>query len=534
MIAALHKPARALAALCLMAGFPLTAGALEVTGGFTGWWDQPDQENHGVIVHVSGANSGQKTGAAFWAVFDNEGNPTWFLAQGPIVGDTIEGDLFRVEGPTFLEPFDPASDNVEQVGTMNIQFDSCGSGNVDFNTPQVVVGTGGFRIQRISQSFGTTCSGGVSDDIPPGTLPEEFRTFFDNTGVAPAASGYMDYEQRPDRVDFKVEVEDLPVGDYELVVGGTSRATIEVLDMAGGGTEGEVEFRSPVEPGKLLLDFDPRGQIVDVVQGGSVYLTGQAPDQGTPPGDGGDGDTNPPPFGNGELEVDLVNSGVYPAGSGDAEVEQRSDRVEFDVEIEDVPLGEYSLVVAGEERATIDVVSTPSGPEGEVEFRYPAEPGKILLDFDPLGELIQVFENGTEIFSLEFPSDLGSGSGGGGDDGDDGDDDDGSGGGTTGEFEIGFDNVGPDPDANGEVDYRRRTDRTDFKVEIEDLDAGDYDLNVGGMFITTITVSSGEGEVEFRDPPEPGKLPLDFDPLGQTVTVSQGGTTYLSLVMPTL
>jgi hypothetical protein len=39
------------------------------------------------------------------------------------------------------------------------------------------------------------------------------------------------------------------------------------------GTErGEVEFRNPVEPGKILLDFDPRGQQIDVLDGATVIL----------------------------------------------------------------------------------------------------------------------------------------------------------------------------------------------------------------------------------------------------------------------
>ena len=41
--------------------------------------------------------------------------------------------------------------------------------------------------------------------------------------------------------------------------------------------------------------------------------------------------------------------------------------------------------------------------QGEVEFRNPVEPGKVLLDFDPRGKLIEVLENGTVIFTADFP-----------------------------------------------------------------------------------------------------------------------------------
>jgi hypothetical protein len=39
-----------------------------------------------------------------------------------------------------------------------------------------------------------------------------------------------------------------------------------------GSIQGELEFRNPVEPGKLPLDFDPRGQQIDVLDGGTVIL----------------------------------------------------------------------------------------------------------------------------------------------------------------------------------------------------------------------------------------------------------------------
>ena len=69
-------------------------------------------------------------------------------------------------------------------------------------------------------------------------------------------------------------------------------------------------------------------------------------------------------------------------------------------------------------------------------------------------------------------------------------------------------------------------------AKIEDLADGAYDLIVGGNNEATITVSGGEGEVEFRDPAEEGKLMLDFDPRGKTIDVNQGGTVYLTVDFP--
>jgi len=79
-------------------------------------------------------------------------------------------------------------------------------------------------------------------------------------------------EPREDRTDFSVEIEDVPVGDYPLRVGGQMVGTIPVTMHQDGSIEGELEFRNPVEPGKILLDFDPRGQDIEVSDGSSVIL----------------------------------------------------------------------------------------------------------------------------------------------------------------------------------------------------------------------------------------------------------------------
>ena len=525
--------------MLILAMFTSQAGALEVTGSFTGWWGQPDQENHGVIVSVSQLPNGEKTAVLYWANYDNEGNPSWLLAQGNIQGDTIEADLYQFDDVTFMQPDDPNVNSGELVGSMQVQFSNCIEGDVAFDTPNIIVGTGGFRIARLTNQPGTNCSGGVSDNTPPTSLPEEFRVQLVSTGVISGASGKADFESRPGRTDFSVEVEDLPTGTYSLNIGGISRGSITVVDTVNG-PEGEIEFRSPPEPGKELLDFDPRGQIIEVLQGSTVVLESIAPDSGDIPG-GDQG--NPPPFGDSEIDVSLVNAGVFPAGSGDAEFEQESNRVDFDVEIEDVPAGGYTLAVGGVERGTIQVVDTVNGPEGELEFRFPAEPGKLPLDFDPRGQLIEVSDASGLVFSVNFPS-AGGGddddSGGGDDDGSGGDDDSGGGDDDSsdpGEIEVSLSNSGVFPAASGDARYRIDDDGDrDFDVEIEDLPVGGYDLVVGGVQRGTISVVAGddgnEGEIEFGNPADPDELPLDFDPRGELIEIFDGGTLVFSVNFP--
>jgi len=144
----------------------------------------------------------------------------------------------------------------------------------------------------------------------------------------------------------------VPTGTYTLRVAGVARGSFDVVPVAGG-SNGEIEFRSPVEPGKRLLDFDPRGQRIEVVRNGTVFLSTDLATTTPPPGDGG-------PTGSGEYV--LV---VEPAGNDGpelhAELELRAGRAEFSVEVEDVAAGAYTLRVDGVERGTVQVVAVPGG-----------------------------------------------------------------------------------------------------------------------------------------------------------------------------
>jgi hypothetical protein len=99
-----------------------------------------------------------------------------------------------------------------------------------------------------------------------------------NSGADADAKGKARVRQDVDcGRNFRVEIEKLPIGDYELVVGGITRGTINV-QLANGEAVGHIEFDTePDQPGELLLDFDPRGQFVEVGQGATVFLSVTAP-----------------------------------------------------------------------------------------------------------------------------------------------------------------------------------------------------------------------------------------------------------------
>jgi hypothetical protein len=395
------------AALLMLAMLPLCAAAQDVivTRHFTGLWDQTEFKSQGINLQIVHQDSGEKRGVAYWFTYGTDNQSAWFVGIGPATGNRIEMILYQVQDVGFLEP--GANIEATAVGTMTMEFSSCNQGEVEFETDIAEVGSGGFEVRRITDVLNTHCTGGVSDDTRSDVMFTEHRVPLVPARSGINASGHADFHERPDRTEFSVEAEDLADGSYRIVVGGVDRG--ELVVSLGIG---ETEYRSPVEAGKVLLTFDPRGQEIEVHDGQGAVLTsnGEVISGGggctnNCGGMGGGGMGGGHEFGMVDIEVELSNPGVYPAASGDAKLEGRMDRADFSVEIEDVPAGSYDLSVGGAIVGTIQAALDVDGTvRGELEFRDPVEPGKILLDFDPRGKQIDVLEGGTVILETLFPS----------------------------------------------------------------------------------------------------------------------------------
>jgi len=221
------------------------------------------------------------------------------------------------------------------------------------------------------------------------------------TGAAPGASGEARFRDRDDcDRDFKVEAEDVPVGDYDLFVGGVLRGTIPVrLDSHSGKIQGEIEFETG-DSRKPLLDFDPRGQLVEVSQNAVAFLTAMF-SSGSGNGGGQSACTES------SNELPLLNAGVTGSARGEARVRLQDDCDEdLRVEIEKVSVGDYDLLVDGVVRATLVVAFNPTSGEneGEVEFdTSPDDPNEILLDFATTGAVVEVEKNGSLILFRQLP-----------------------------------------------------------------------------------------------------------------------------------
>lgn len=393
----------------------------------------------------------------------------------------------------------------DDSGKLRIGFRSGGSPDLDFdpNGASIEISDGS------STALGTVFSGaGESSGVK---LDE--RSSLAATGLIPGASGDTRYRTDKGRTKFSVEIEDVPAGPYDLLVGGVLRGTINV----GALGEGEIEFDSGDDDGdELLLDFDPRGETIDVTNAEGIVLTGDSvadvPNVNTCEAT--------------EVEVPLTSTGVDADASGDARLRTKPDcDVDFEVEIEDVPVGVYDVVIDSIVRGSITVIDDGETIEGEVEFDSdPDDPGELLLDFDPEGATIEIVQGATVFFSSVFDT----------------------GNGTTNpgvcsvtEIDLPLVSAGVFGSAKGDVRYRLENDcDDDLRVEIEDVPPGTYRLTTDGIergtFEVVLVDDEPEGEIEFdNDPDQPGELPLTFDPVGTLVEVRTAeGVVILARQLP--
>lgn len=387
----------------LVAFLPLAANAQDVlvTRNFSGAWDQPEQESQGLALLVIEQGDDKKVGIAYWFTYGDDAQSAWFIGIGPVEGNTITMNLKQGSGVGFLQDDEPGNENFVSVGSMVIEFYSCNAGMVTFETEIETVGSGSFPIERITELYKVECSGGVSDDVDHDMMPHEFEIDLYPVVMGSPAKGEAEFEQDAHETEFKVKVDHMLDGNYRIFVGGEDRGELVVFE-----GEGKTEFASPADDDEILLTFDPRGQLIEIYddQGGLV-LASDGEMMGPGDDDDDDDDHGMLDYGDHDIEVEMLNTGVYPGGKAEAEFESDSDDAEFKVEIDDVPAGNYPLHVGGEYVGTISAYGDDHDAEGQLEFSDPVEPDSLLLDFDPRGQTVEILEDGTVIFEVLFPTD---------------------------------------------------------------------------------------------------------------------------------
>ena len=340
-------------------------------------------------------------------------------------------------------------------------------------------------------------------------------------------------------------------------LGASVPVSLLLRDAGGGDTtvltftsdrrgQANLRFRSsPRTARDLPLGFDPRGKTIVLSVAARDSLEIEVPGDDTPPAGGTPppGGGTPPPGGGPppppSATCTAVDTGdiflVRQAGAGTAKARFRRDancNRDVRVEADDVPLGAYDLCVGGIAFGSFQAVDNGVEIEGEIELGTQADqpderPFPAALA-DPLGQPIEVRTaagtacTGPLLFSFaSFPDDPGSGAGQPPETCTPAD---------TGDLLL----VAEAGGGKAKARFRRQADcARDFRVEVEDVPLGLYDVCVGGVdFGSLAVVDTGveiEGEIELDDEPEqsgerpfPAALP---DPLGQRLEVRRSGAT---------
>lgn len=310
-------------------------------------------------------------------------------------------------------------------------------------------------------------------------------------------------DERGRRV-FYVEIEEVPLGNYTLLVEGIDRGTLRVVN-TDSGPEGELEFRThDIDPGELPLTFDPVGANLTILDSsGTTWFSGLFV-----PSAGGTRPSGGTPI---RFTERMASTGADRDAYGEARYEIERDGAHyFEVEIEDVAAGNYSIRVGGVHRATLRAFLQDDTIEGEVEFRSPGERGKVSMNFDPRGQLIEIVNtSGTVLFSHLFGSGPATNA-------------------APGQQPLYLRTaLFAQPSAIGSVRATFEIDDdgdSELELEAYDLAVGSYDVAIGGVLRGTLTVgvrgNRTQGEIEFDTNPDPHDLLLDFTVLDQEIVLS--------------
>jgi hypothetical protein len=311
---------------------------------------------------------------------------------------------------------------------------------------------------------------------------------------------------------FTVNLSGVAGTNWSVFVDGIRRAEIEIH-----GRSGWAKFTSdPRNAREDLLDFDPRGHTVDIAQGTNLCFSGRVEARGR-------GANIEPPS---AFAAFVPSTGLDPDGTARARYQVNEDASRaFSLELEDVPVGSYDFLADGTFQGTINVIARPSGTHGELEFASNSDNhDKLPMNFNPSNAVFAIQQGNSVFFAGQLTNLANSASGTNAVT-------------TPMRIELPLFNTGAAPGKAKAKLQRDEHGQRSFEVEVEDAPAGDYVLLVGGTVRGTITVANMAGDlrgkIEFADEPGASRWQLDFDPLGQTISVQRDGTTYFQRLFPT-
>ena len=206
-------------------------------------------------------------------------------SEDDIDGDGLDDDDSAeddIDGDEVSDDLDDDIDGDDRLNSSEFEDDTDGDGLSD-DDPEETNDDGDSLDDR--DDFDDD-NDGISDEDDSDHHPDddeiEVEVYLTAGSAAPADSRVQVKVQKMayGEIEFEVDAENLPVGNYELVIDGVSRGILP-LESDGEETKGEVEYETnPDDSDEQLLDFAVIGLPIQIVQGGVVYFSGTVP---TPP-----------------------------------------------------------------------------------------------------------------------------------------------------------------------------------------------------------------------------------------------------------
>lgn len=193
---------------------------------------------------------------------------------------------------------------------------------------------------------------------------------------------------------FVIDASGLAVGSYQVLVAGAAHGSLTVVQESGK-TRGTLTYKTADSgSSSLLLDFPVAGQIVELRQGATVYFSGTAP--ALPPSEHEEGTT----------AVPLTRSpGISPLAEAEVHMEfGPTGPASLEINLQKVPVGDYSVVVGEVPRGTLTVHATADENEGELQFEVGGSGSTLPLDFPSAGQSIAIVQGATRFFFGQLPA----------------------------------------------------------------------------------------------------------------------------------
>ena len=215
------------------------------------------------------------------------------------------------------------------------------------------------------------------------------KYFFLNTGVQTAAQGKILFVTNKAQSFFTIKVSHTIPGTYDVVLNG---ALVDTIVVNADG-EGKVSHRTG--KGKKTvgpLPYDPRGGDLAIQATGANLLTASIPATAAEAQQ--------------KIEVEIDLTALGGVGSGEAEFRSRFGRMQFEVELEGLPVGVYDLIIGG-----VKVGEIPVDASGQGSIRFDTRPSSddddpglaLQMSFDPRGETMQVEQSAVAMFTGDLP-----------------------------------------------------------------------------------------------------------------------------------